>query len=98
MEDLNIMLQRAAKEAVEIAKGQTKPAKEHRIFVSNGVDVSQLRKKLNLSRMSFSEAYGLKSRTVEKWEQNENKMDATAKAYLTVIANDPEGVKKALGQ
>ena len=49
-----------------------------------------------MSRAKFSETYGLKIRTVEKWEQCKNKMDATAISYLTAIANDPDGVRKAL--
>lgn len=93
--DINKMLQQAADEAVQMAKGKLK-GKVHKILISSGVDVVALRKKLHMSRAKFSEVYGLRIRTVEKWEQEKNKMDATAKAYLTAIANDPIGVRKAL--
>ena len=51
-----------------------------------------------MSRVVFSETFGLKVRTIEKWEQEKNKMDTTARAYLTAIANNPEAIKKALHQ
>lgn len=97
MDNYNVdnMLQQAASEATEIAKGKLN-AKTHNIMITDGVDVIAIREKLNMSRNTFSETFGLKSRTVEKWEQAKNKIDATAKAYLTVIANDPESVRRAL--
>ena len=49
-----------------------------------------------MSRVVFSETFGLKVRTIEKWEQEKNKMDTTAGAYLTAIANNPETIKQAL--
>ncbi|MCF6807828.1 hypothetical protein L3V79_05415 [Thiotrichales bacterium 19S9-12] len=93
--DINKMLQQSADEAVQIAKGKL-VGKTHKVLVFSGIDVVKLRKKLQMSRAKFSEVYGLRVRTVEKWEQEKNKMDATARAYLTAIANDPEGVRKAL--
>ncbi|WP_192483192.1 MULTISPECIES: helix-turn-helix domain-containing protein [Cysteiniphilum] len=93
--DINDLLQQSAREAVEIANGNAK-GDTHRFLVKNGIDVISIRKKLNMSRAKFSEIYGLKVRTVEKWEQEKNKMDATAISYLTAIANDPDGIKKAL--
>ena len=91
--DINELLQQSAKEAVEIANGKAK-GKAHRFLVKNGIDVITIRKKLNMSRAKFSETYGLKVRTVEKWEQEKNKMDATAISYLTAIANDPKGLNQ----
>lgn len=93
--DINELLKQSADEAVQIAKGDIK-GKTHKIFINSGADVVAIRKKLNMSREKFSETYGLKIRTVEKWEQSANKMDATAISYLTAIANDPDGVRKAL--
>lgn len=93
--DINQLLQQSAKEAVEIASGKQE-GKTHKFLIKSGIDVISIRKKLNMSRAKFSETYGLKVRTVEKWEQEKNKMDATAISYLTAIANDPEGVKLAL--
>lgn len=93
--DLNAALQESAQEAVKIASGQQK-ATMHNIMVSSGLDVKKIRKMLDMSRATFSETFGLKMRTIEKWEQGKNKMDATARAYLTAIANNPEAIKKAL--
>ncbi len=93
--DINKELQQSAKEAVQISKGN-KSCKSHKVLVSGGPDVRKLRAKLGMSRAEFSEIYGLRIRTVEKWEQEKNKMDATAKAYLTVIAKNPGLVRDAL--
>jgi len=93
--DLNQALQSSAQEAIEIAKGRQK-ATTHKIIVSSGPDVKKIRETLNMSRVVFSETFGLKVRTIEKWEQEKNKMDTTARAYLTAIANNPEAIKQAL--
>ncbi len=95
MNNFNELLQQSAREAVEIAQGKADGVK-HKFLVESGIDVIAIRKTLNMSRSQFSETYGLKVRTVEKWEQEKNKMDATAISYLTAIANNPEGVKMAL--
>ena len=94
--NINQMLQQAAHEAVQIANHKLS-AKTHKILISRGVDVAALRKKLNMSRSQFSEVYGLKIRTVEKWEQEKNLMDTTALSYLAVIANAPDAARRALG-
>ena len=89
-------LLKSANEALEISKGELEPSKEHKFFIPEKVDVKDIRLKLNISRGEFCEKYGFKLRTLEKWEQKITTPDSAARAYLTVIANNPDVVYQAL--
>jgi putative transcriptional regulator len=60
------------------------------------VDVQDIRKRLDLSQREFAKTYHLSVRTLQEWEQRRIRPDTTATAFLTAIANDPDGVKRAL--
>ena len=94
--DINELLRRSAQKAVDLAEERAENVTEHKILVSSGVDVKKIRENLGLSRAIFCEVFGLRIRTVEKWEQGKSRMDSTAISYLTTIANNPEAVKNAL--
>ena len=59
------------------------------------VDVAVLRRRLKLTQDGFAHRYGIPLPTLRQWEQGLRKPDATVRAYLTVIARDPEGVAAA---
>jgi putative transcriptional regulator len=54
-----------------------------------------MRRALRLTQEEFSERYGIPLDTLKDWEEGKTKPDLVARAYLTVIAGDPEGVRKA---
>ena len=83
----------SAREAVAIAKGQSKPARR---FDIDPIDVSAIRKKLNLSQVKFAEKFGLSAATVRDWEQGRRNPDSTARTLLMVIDKRPEAVIAAL--
>jgi putative transcriptional regulator len=58
--------------------------------------VRTLRRALGLTREEFAARYRIPLGTLRDWEQGRSEPDQTARAYLTVIAHDPEGVRKAL--
>ena len=58
--------------------------------------VKHLRFKLGLGRSSFAARYHIDEALIAAWERHEAEPDAMAKAYLNVIAADPEGVAKTL--
>ncbi len=58
--------------------------------------VRSLRRALALTQTQFAERFHIPVGTLRDWEQGRSEPDQTARAYLTVIANDPEGVCKAL--
>jgi putative transcriptional regulator len=58
--------------------------------------VKVIRRALSLTQEEFAERYGIPLRTLEDWEQGRSEPDQTNRAYLRVIATDPEGVMRAL--
>jgi len=55
-----------------------------------------LRRALGLTQEEFAARYRIPVGTLRDWEQGRSEPDQPARAYLTVIANDPEGVSRAL--
>jgi putative transcriptional regulator len=58
--------------------------------------VKTLRRALALTQEEFAVRYQIPLGTLRDWEQGRSEPDQPAKAYLTVIARDPEGVERAL--
>lgn len=55
-----------------------------------------LRRALGLSAEEFAARYRIPVETLSDWEQGRSTPDQAARAYLTVIAHDPDGVRRAL--
>lgn len=55
-----------------------------------------IRRALGLSQEEFALRYHIPIGTLRDWEQGRFEPDATAKAYLAVIAHEPEVVRRAL--
>ena len=55
-----------------------------------------IRRALGLTQEEFAARYHIPLGTLRDWEQGRCEPDQPARAYLTVIARDPEGVKRAL--
>jgi putative transcriptional regulator len=51
-----------------------------------------LRRALSLTQEEFAAGYHIPVATLRDWEQERCEPDQPARAYLTVIARDPEGV------
>jgi putative transcriptional regulator len=58
--------------------------------------VETLRQGLALSQEEFSARYQIPLGMLRDWEQNRSEPDRPMRAYLTVIARDPEAVLRAL--
>jgi putative transcriptional regulator len=55
-----------------------------------------LRRALGLTQEEFAARYHIPLGTLRDWEQGRCEPDQPARAYLTVIARDPEGVLRML--
>jgi putative transcriptional regulator len=55
-----------------------------------------LRRALDLTQEEFAARYHIPIGTLRDWEQGRCEPDQTAKAYLHVIASDPEGISRLL--
>lgn len=58
--------------------------------------VKTLRRALGLTQQEFAARYRIPLGTLRDWEQGRTEPDQAARAYLTVIAHDPEGARRAL--
>ncbi len=58
--------------------------------------VRSLRRALGLSQEEFALRYHIPVGTLRDWEQGRFEPDAAARAYLAVIAREPETVRRAL--
>ena len=58
--------------------------------------VKTLRRALGLTQEEFAARYHVPLGTLRDWEQGRTEPDQPTRAYLTVIARDPEGVRRAL--
>jgi putative transcriptional regulator len=58
--------------------------------------VKVMRRALGLTQEEFSTRFRIPLGTLRDWEQGKSEPDQAARAYLTVIARDPEAVQKAL--
>ena len=61
-------------------------------------NVRKLRERLGLTQEAFASTYRIPVGTLRDWEQCRKFPDAPARAYLTVIARNPEAVANLLGQ
>ncbi len=58
--------------------------------------IKTLRRALRLTQEEFANHYHIPLGTLRDWEQGRCEPDQPARAYLTVIARDPQGVMRAL--
>jgi len=83
----------AMDEAAAHAQGAGTVARIHTIDVP---DVRAIREGLGLSQQAFASAYRIPLATLKGWEQGRRQPDATASAYLSVIAHLPTEARDAL--
>jgi putative transcriptional regulator len=57
--------------------------------------VKTLRRALGLTQQEFAARYQIPLGTLRDWEQGRTEPDQPARAYLKIIAHDPEGVRRA---
>ena len=55
--------------------------------------IKTLRRALSLTQQEFAARYRIPVGTLRDWEQGRSEPDQPARAYLLVIARDPEGVR-----
>ena len=55
-----------------------------------------LRLRLGLTQEQFARQFEIALSTLRDWERGVRRLDSTAKAYLRVIAANPEAVRQAL--
>ena len=84
----------SAKQALAFAHGSE--THECQVHVPDDIDVRAIREKIALSQSEFAKLFGLSKRTLEHWEHGRRVPSGPARAFLTVIAREPEAVRRAL--
>ncbi len=68
----------------------------HRREVPAHVDVAAIRQRLRLTQEEFAARFALSIATVRNWEQSRSVPDDASRAFLAVIARDPEAAEEAV--
>ena len=68
----------------------------YKVTIPAEIDVKSIRKGLNMTQARFSDAFGFSLDAVKHWEGGRRTPEASARAFLTVIARNPKAVIAAL--
>lgn len=68
----------------------------YKVSLPAEVDVRTIRKRLNMTQSRFSDTFGFSLDAVKHWEGGRRTPESSARAFLTVIAKDPNAVIAAL--
>ena len=68
----------------------------YKVHLPEEIDVKTIRKNLNMTQTRFSDTFGFSLDAVKHWEGGRRTPEASARAFLTVIARDPVAVISAL--
>ncbi|WP_447969883.1 helix-turn-helix domain-containing protein [Nitrospira sp. M1] len=82
-------------DAIDYMRGDKTKGRAHYIIAAD-IDVKAIREKTRLTQERFAETYGFSLSTLKKWESGNRHPEGPAKAYLMVINERPNVVKKAL--
>ena len=83
--------------AAAAADPDARPMTEEELGTARRVPrIRTIRRALGLTQEEFAARYRIPLGTLRDWEQGRTEPDQPTRAYLTVIAQDPEGVHRAL--
>jgi putative transcriptional regulator len=85
---------KSARRALDFVKGEENHGCE--AHDRDDIDMKAIRGKISLSQSEFAKLFGLSKRTLEPWEHARRVPSGPARAFLTVIAREPDAVRRAL--
>jgi len=84
-----------AREALAFAQGARDG---YAVHVPATIDVKAIREKVRMSQDEFARQYGFSKRSLEQWEQGRRTPSGASRAFLAVIAREPDAVHRALAR
>ena len=81
---------------VKTIRNGTADTATYRVHVPKDFDTKLIRGRLGLTQVEFAARFGFSVGAVRDWEQGRKMPDASTRAFLKVIAREPEAVMKAL--
>ena len=82
--------------SLEEATAHVRGKEAGRTHIIEVADARAIRERLHMSQAAFARAYRIPLATLKGWEQGRRQPDATASAYLEVIARLPVVAREAL--
>lgn len=83
--------------AAALADPDAQPSTDEQLRRMRPAPMSRwIRLRMKLSQQAFAERFHIPIGTLRDWEQHRKVPDAATRAYLAVIAHDPEAVARAL--
>jgi putative transcriptional regulator len=86
-------LKNGLKEVEAFLSGETTG---YKVSLPTDVDVKAIRGRLNMTQARFSDTFGFSLDAVKHWEGGRRTPESSARAFLTVIAKNPQAVISAL--
>lgn len=86
---------KGAEDALAYLRGEKNRGRAHKVRMKE-VDVKAIRSELRMTQEVFAETFAIPVSTLKKWEANQRVPEGPTKAYLMVIAKNPEAVQSAL--
>ena len=80
-------------DAIAHTKGDASRAALH---IAETIDVKAIRTANNMTQQVFAETFGFDTSAVKEWEQKRRQPERSARILLTMIAREPETVKRVL--
>jgi len=84
-----------AQDALEYIRGDKSKGISHTI-INADVDVKAIRETTGLNQEEFASNFGLSLASLRNWETKHRQPDSATKAYLAVIATNPNAAREAI--
>jgi len=84
-----------AREALAFAQGARDG---YAVHVPATIDVKAIRERTRMSQDEFAHQFGFSKRSLEQWEQGRRTPTGASRAFLVVIASEPDAVQRALAR
>ncbi len=86
---------RRLEQALAFANG-TGDASQYVVHIPAEIDVKSIRGRLGMTQQEFAASFWFDVNTIQHWEQGRRVPEGSTRAYLRVIDQEPEAVKRAL--
>jgi putative transcriptional regulator len=84
-----------AREALAFAQGARDG---YGVHVPAVIDVKAIREKVHMSQDEFARQYGFSKSSLQQWEQGRRTPTGASRAFLVVVARDPDAAHRALSR
>lgn len=82
-------------EAIEYSEGRLENAKAYK---PKPVDIKQIRKKVGMTQIEFSSAFGISVGTLRHWERGDRNPKGPALVLLNLVQKEPQTILRVLAQ